>query len=183
MKGLIVYKGKYGATRQYAAWIGEALNWPLFTPEQLLDPTLNDADVVIVGGSVYAGQLTLNNWLKKHAHQLLRKKVFLFIVCATPADKKDVLEQIAKHNVPALLQDLVVVFFFRGRLVIENLSWLHKWMLKLASRTTKDPDEKHRMIHGFDAMNKDSILPLLQLVNDVQTGSFRKLTGKEMSAD
>lgn len=182
MKGIIVYKGKYGATQQYATWIGEALKWPLFTPEQLLNPTLDDADVVIVGGSVYAGQLTLHDWLKKHAHQLLRKKVFLFIVCATPADKKDVLDQIAKHNIPALLQDLVV-FFFRGRLVINELSWLHKLMLKLASRTTKDPDEKERMVHGFDAMNKDSILPLLQLVNDVQTGSYNKLAGRKVSAD
>ncbi|MCS3798700.1 flavodoxin domain-containing protein [Niastella sp. OAS944] len=183
MKGIIVYKGKYGATRQYATWIGEALNWPLFTPEQLLNQTLDDADVVIVGGSVYAGQLTLHDWLKKHAHQLLRKKVFLFIVCATPADKKDVLEQIAKHNIPALLQDLVTVFYFRGRLVINDLSWLHKLMLKLASRTTNDADEKERMVHGFDAMNKDNILPLLQLVNDVQTSSFNKVAGRKMWAD
>ena len=158
------------------------MNWPLFTPEQLLNPTLDDADVVIVGASVYAGRLTLHDWLKKHAHQLLRKKVFLFIVCATPADKKDVLEQIAKNNIPALLQDLVVVFFFRGRLVINELSWLHKLMLKLASRTTNDADEKERMIHGFDGMNKESILPLLRLVNDVQTSSFNKLAGK-VSAD
>jgi menaquinone-dependent protoporphyrinogen IX oxidase len=176
MKGIIIYKGKYGATRQYAAWIGEALNWPLFTPEQLSEPTLNGADVVIVGSPVYAGRLTLHDWLKKHAHQLLRKKVFLFIVCATPADKKDVLEQIAKNNVPALLQDLVVVFFFRGRVVISELSWLHKLMLKLASRSTNDPEEKQRMIHGFDAMNKDNILPLLKLVNDLQTSASGKLT-------
>lgn len=174
MRGIILYKGKYGATQQYAAWIGEALNWPRFTPEQLSDSTLDGADVVIVGSSVYAGRLTLHDWLKKHAHQLLRKKVFLFIVCATPADKKDVLDQIAKNNVPAILQDLVVVFFFRGRVVINELSWLHKLMLKLASSTTKDPDEKQRMIHGFDAMNKDSIQPLLKLVNDVQTSASGK---------
>lgn len=183
MKGIIVYKGKYGATQQYATWIGEALNWPLFTPEQLLNPTLDGADVVIVGSSVYAGRLTLHDWLKKHAHQLLRKKVFLFIVCATPADKKEVLDQIAKNNIPALLQDLVVVFFFRGRLVIKELNWLHKWMLKLASRTTNDADEKQRMIHGFDAMNKDNILPLLKVVNDVQTSSLTKLAGSKLPAD
>jgi hypothetical protein len=81
------------------------------------------------------------------------------------------------------LQDLVVVFFFRGRLVINDLNWLHKWMLKLASRTTNDPDEKQRMVHGFDAMNKDNILPLLQVVNDVQTSSFNKLAGRELQAD
>jgi hypothetical protein len=56
-------------------------------------------------------------------------------------------------------------------------------MLKLASRTTNDPDEKQRMVHGFDAMNKDNILPLLQVVNGVQTGSSNRLVGKEISAD
>jgi menaquinone-dependent protoporphyrinogen IX oxidase len=107
----------------------------------------------------------------------------MFIVCATPADKKEVLEQIAKENIPALLQDLVAVFFFRGRLVINELSWLHKLMLKLASRTTNDAEEKHRMVHGFDAMNKESIRPLLQIVNDVQTESYNKLARKGIPAD
>ena len=74
------------------------------------------------------------------------------------------------------MQDLVVVFFFRGRLVINELSWLHKLMLKLASRSTKDPEEKQRMIHGFDAMDKNSIQPLLQLVNNVQTSASGKQT-------
>jgi menaquinone-dependent protoporphyrinogen IX oxidase len=180
MKGLILYKGKYGATRQYANWIGDALKWQVFTPEQLLDPTLDAADVVVIGSSVYAGRLTLHAWLKKHAHQLLRKKVFLFIVCATPADKKDVLDQIAQHNIPALLQDKIVVYFLRGRVVINDLNWIDKLMLKLASRATKDPDEKQRMINGFDAVNKDNILPLLQGITDLQTHATGKLAGKEL---
>jgi menaquinone-dependent protoporphyrinogen IX oxidase len=180
MKGIILYKGKYGATRQYANWIGEALHWPLFTPEQLLDETIDATDVVVIGSSVYAGRLTLHAWLRKHAHQLLRKKVFLFIVCATPADKKEVLEQIARHNIPALLQDRVNVFFLRGRLVINDLNWIDKLMLKLASGATKDPDEKQRMIHGFDAMNKENVLPLVQAVNTLQPDTAGKLAGEEI---
>ena len=180
MKGIILYKGKYGATRQYANWIGEALRWPLFTPEQLLDETLDAADVVVIGASVYAGRLTLHAWLRKHAHQLLRKKVLLFIVCATPADKKDVLEQIAQHNIPALLQSKINVFFLHGRLVISDLGWIDKLMLKFASRATKDPDEKQRMINGFDAMNKDNILPLVQAVTALQPDAAGKLTGEEI---
>jgi menaquinone-dependent protoporphyrinogen IX oxidase len=164
MKGIVMYKGKYGATREYAGFIGEALKWPVYTPEQLLEPTLDAADVLVIGSSVYAGQLLLNGWLKKHVAQLQHKKVYLFIVCATPADKKDVLEQIAKQNIPAELREHVFVYFLRGRVVIEKLNWIDKLMLKFAARVTKDPGEKQRMIHGFDAVSRDNALPLINAV-------------------
>ena len=164
MKGLVVFKGKYGATRQYADWIGEALKWPVYTPEKLLTPTIEGADVLIIGSSVYEGKLLLHGWLKKHAAQLLNKKIFLFIVCATPADKKDVLQQIAARNIPAPLLEKCKVYFLRGRVVIKDLNWIDKLMLKMASRVTKDPDEKQRMMNGFDAVNRESVLPLINAV-------------------
>jgi hypothetical protein len=37
-------------------------------------------------------------------------------------------------------------------------------MLKMASRVTKDPDEKQRMMNGFDAVNRESALPLINTV-------------------
>jgi len=169
MKGLILYKGKYGATREYAGFIGEALKWPIYTPEQLLAPTLDAADVVVIGSSVYTGRLLLHGWLKKHAEQLKKKKVYLFIVCATPADKKNVLEQIAHQNIPAALRDRVVVHFLRGRVVINNLSWLHKLMLKMVARSTKDPDEKAGMLFGFDAVKRENAVPLINELKALQT--------------
>jgi menaquinone-dependent protoporphyrinogen IX oxidase len=164
MKGLVVFKGKYGATRQYADWIGEALKWPVYTPEKLLTPTLEAADVLIIGSSVYAGKLLLHGWLKKHAALLLNKKIYLFIVCATPADKKEVLAQIASQNIPAPLLEKCKVYFLRGRVVIKDLNFIDKLMLKMASRVTKDPDEKQRMMNGFDAVNRESALPLINTV-------------------
>lgn len=169
MKGLVLYKGKYGATREYAGFIGEALKWPIYTPEQLLAPTLAAADVVVIGSSVYAGRLLLHGWLKKQVELLKKKKVYLFIVCATPSDKKEVLEQIANHNIPAALRDQVVVHFLRGRVVIKDLSWLHKLMLKFAARSTKDPDEKQRMLFGFDAVKRENIIPLINTLKGLQT--------------
>lgn len=180
MKGIILYKGKYGATRQYAAWTGEAMQWPVFTPEQLLNETLDGADVVVIGSSVYAGRLTLHSWLRKHAHQLLFKKVFLFIVCATPADKKDVLDEIAQHNVPALLKDKMSVFFLPGRVVIKELNWIDKLMLSFAARATKDPVEKQQMINGFDAVNRDHLQPLIKVLYDLQMQTAGKPAGKEV---
>lgn len=180
MKGLILYKGKYGATRDYAGFIGEALKWPVYTPEQLLTPTLNEADVLVIGSSVYAGRLLLHGWLKKHAEQLKNKKVFLFIVCATPAAKKDVLEQIARINIPAALREQVVVHFLRGRVVIKDLKWLDKLMLKLAAKGAKDPDEKQRMLYGFDAVNRENAFPLINTLKGLQTEPSG-LVGHEIS--
>jgi len=180
MKGLILYKGKYGATREYAGFIGEALKWPIYTPEQLLAPTLAAADVLVIGSSVYAGRLLLHGWLRKHAEQIKNKKVYLFIVCATPADKKEVLEQIAHHNIPASLREQVIVHFLRGRVVINNLSWLHKLMLKLAAKSTKDPDEKQRMLYGFDAVNRENAVPLINALKALQTAEPPLVTAEQI---
>ena len=35
MKGLVIYKGKYGATEQYAMWIGQELQMPVVSSDRL----------------------------------------------------------------------------------------------------------------------------------------------------
>jgi hypothetical protein len=62
------------------------------------------------------------------------------------------------------LLEKCTVYFLRGRVVIKDLNWIDKLMLKMASRVTKDPDEKQRMINGFDAVNRESVLPLINAV-------------------
>jgi menaquinone-dependent protoporphyrinogen IX oxidase len=168
MNGLVLYKGKYGATREYARWIGEALQWPVFMPKELSDQELNTADVLVIGSSVYEGRLLLHGWLKEHAALLMNKKIYLFIVCATPVEKKDVLDQIARQNIPAALREHCSVYFLRGRVVIKDLNFIDKLMLKMASRFTKDPDEKQRMINGFDAVNRENALPLIDAVKALE---------------
>lgn len=167
MKGIIVFKGKYGATRQYANWIGSALQWPVLTSEALTAQELDTADVIVIGSSVYAGRLLLKGWLKQHASRLINKKLLLFIVCATPPDKKDVLDQIAKQNIPPVLQTKCEVFFLRGRVVVKDLSWGDRLMLTMASWATKDPVEKQAMVRGFDAVSNENITPLVLAVKAI----------------
>ncbi|HWV65705.1 flavodoxin domain-containing protein, partial [Chitinophaga sp.] len=76
MKGLIIYKGKYGATRQYALWLGDALGWPvvpagLETTQQLLN-----AECIILGSSIYIGKLQLRKWVKEHENLIISKRLF-----------------------------------------------------------------------------------------------------------
>jgi menaquinone-dependent protoporphyrinogen IX oxidase len=80
MKGIIIYKGKYGATQQYAEWLSKELQLPVRKPENLTASHLSLYDFVVIGSSVYEGGLLMKNWLKKYAEILQNKKVFLFIV-------------------------------------------------------------------------------------------------------
>src|SRR5690606_21710609 len=97
-KSVIIYKGKYGATRRYAEWLGEALHLPLKTPEELPESDIKMYDFIIVGSSVYIGKLLIRDWIKQCADVLKNKKILLFVVCGSnnPNDR----EKIIKQNIP-----------------------------------------------------------------------------------
>ena len=40
MKGIIIYKSKYGATKQYADWLGELLHIPSVFLDHITHPTI-----------------------------------------------------------------------------------------------------------------------------------------------
>jgi len=65
MKGLVIYKGKYGATKQYAMWIGQELQLPVASADRFHIDELPKYDFFILGSSVYIGKLEIKDWLKK----------------------------------------------------------------------------------------------------------------------
>ncbi len=81
MNAIIIYKGRYGATRQYAEWLGDALQIPLTVPTEISVTKLRDYDLIILGSSVYIGKLELTGWIKQNSNILSGKRILLFIVC------------------------------------------------------------------------------------------------------
>ena len=113
MEGVIVYKGKYGATKQYAEWLNLELQLPLMHPQNLNATRLAPYDFVMIGSSVYEGRLLIRRWLKQHATILQNKKVFMFIVCATQSTENKKLEVIVKNNIPEEILKNCSVYFLR----------------------------------------------------------------------
>ena len=109
MKSVIIYKGKYGATRQYAEWLGAALHLPLQTPEELPEADIKTQDCIIMGSSVYIGKLLIRSWVKKHEAVLKSKKLILFVVCGNNNPKEQ--EKIIQQNIPDGLIDPSRIFF------------------------------------------------------------------------
>jgi len=164
MRGIIVFKGKYGATAQYAQWLASELQLPAIQADQVSEDELRMFDVVIVAGSVYIGKWLMRDWVKQYLNVLRAKKVFFLIVCGTPASAKNEQIKIANDNTPADLSNQAETFFLPGRLVIRELSWLDRFMLKMGARMQKDPVIRERMLQDVDNIRKENLVEIIRKI-------------------
>lgn len=164
MKGIIIYKGKYGATAQYAAWLAESLGLPVVDIDQRAPGDLSAYDYIIIGSPVYVGKLLLRDWMHKNASILQSKKVFLFIVSSAANDDKPRQEAMTKANIPDEMAKGYSIYFAQGRVIVDKLSWSDKLMVKIGAFLEKDPQKKAVMRRGFDGMKRENIDPLIKSV-------------------
>ena len=166
MKGLVIYKGKYGATKQYAMWIGQELHLPVASADRFPVDELPKYDYFILGSSVYIGQLEIKNWLKKNFSLLLNKKIFFFQVAASPVGQIEKRESYNKASLSSDILKRIKVYYLPGRMIMRNLSAWDRFMLKMGARFTKDPVEKKKMLTDFNDVKKENIIPLVKSVRN-----------------
>lgn len=164
MKGLVIFKGKYGATKQYATWIGQELGLPVASADRFPVDELGKYDYFIVGSSVYIGKLEISNWLKRNFNLLQSKKIFFFQVAATPAEQIEKREDYNRASLPASILRNIQFYYLPGRMILRNLSIWDRFMLNMGARLTKDPIEKKRMLTSFDHVKQQNVLPLIESV-------------------
>jgi menaquinone-dependent protoporphyrinogen IX oxidase len=165
MKGAILYKGRYGATEQYAHWLSEELSLPALDIDIVTADMLAQYDFIVAGASVYIGKMQNKRWLVRYCDLLKSKKLFLFVVCATPQNEKEKLNTILKTNIPPVLLDRFDIYFLQGRMIMSKLSWIDRLLLKMGAGLEKDPKTKKAMLREFDAVKKENIYSLLNAVN------------------
>jgi menaquinone-dependent protoporphyrinogen IX oxidase len=177
MQGIVIYGGKYGATDQYAEWIAETLRIPAFKDTDYKPQNIITNDYIIIGSSVYVGKLVLRDWLRKNLLYLKTKKLFLFIVCGTPAHNIEKLDKLVRDNLPAELHGLCTVFFLPGRMIMKKLSWKHRLILKMGAWLAKSPKEKAAMLTDYNSVHKENITLLIEAVRTMQAGKRNRRPG------
>jgi menaquinone-dependent protoporphyrinogen IX oxidase len=157
MKSIVIYKGKYGATAQYAQWLGEALNLPIHSADNSDKVNLREYDLFIIGTSVYIGKLQITPWLKANLSSIRNKKIILFLVAGTPAHEKEKLERYVKSGIPEEIWQNCQQFYLPGKMIMKNLSWKDRFLLKMGARLVKDPRESKRMLTDYNSVKKENI--------------------------
>ena len=171
MKGVILYMGRFGSTRQYAHWIKEATGFPVFNVKKE-KPDLNKYDLLIVGSAIMISKPTIRKWLKKHWPEIKEKPALLFTVSGAAPDDPD-LQKWLHNYIDREIIDKITYIPLRGRLNIKELPWLIRLMLKMGAKQEKDPEIKKRMEEGFDYLDQSSTLPIVEWAKSVQKESIK----------
>ena len=162
MKGLVIYKGKYGATKQYAMWIGQELQLPVASADRFHTNELMKYDYFILGSSVYIGKLEIKDWLKKNFYVLQNKKIFFFQVARSPVEQIEKRQSYNKASLPPSILKNIQFYYLPGRMIMRNLSVWDRFMLKMGAKLAKDPLEKKAMLTDFDHVKKEKVIPIME---------------------
>lgn len=172
MKGILIYKGKYGATQQYATWIGADTRLQVKCTHECEESDLRGKDFLVIGTSVYMGMLGIKEWLKMNLALLKGKKIFLFVVCGTPASETEKQEEYIRSSVPEQIRQHCTIWFLPGRLNYKKISWADKFLLRIGSIFAGNDKEKSRMLNGFDGVKRENVNVI---VSDIKNFSESKI--------
>jgi len=138
-KTLILYRSKYGATKQYAEMLQEALSCDLQLSKDATLTLMQEYDTIVFAGAIYAGGIAGLSVLRKNYAHIKDKKILIFCVGASPYDEKD-FEAIKKHNLKSDLKD-IPVFYGRGAWDMDSMHLLDRTMCKCLRKSIakKDP--------------------------------------------
>ena len=141
MKIIILYTSKYGTTEAVAVSIAEKLketkDVELFSLNKNIPLNINEFEMVILGSSVYMGQVSkkMKVFCKEHESVLLQKKIALF-VCGMDPDK-EIQKKELKDAYPELLQqNAIAAEFLGGAFLFEKMNFFERAIIKKIAKTT-----------------------------------------------
>ena len=175
MRKIVIYKSKYGSTKQYAQWISEELSCPCFDAKEVTVNTLSDYDVIIYGGGLYAEVINGVSLITKNFEKLANKKLVVFSTGITPIDMRDYYDKLVlQKNFKPYMLEKIKVFNFLGKMVLSELSLPHKAALKTLKKimsSKENPTDMEKLLIKLcdadgDFSDKNSITELIEYVNE-----------------
>lgn len=132
MKGMILYKSKYGATEKYAGWLKEATGFDCMETSAAQIGQVCGYDAVVLCGGVYAGGVAGLSFLKKHGESLKGKRLAVLAVGASPFDP-EMLEQSRARQFKGDMAD-VPLFYARGAWNPEGMGLMDRTLCRMLKK-------------------------------------------------
>ena len=155
MNYIVTYSAKYGSTEKYAKWIGEALSCEVKNIKDICSDMLQNYDVIIHGGSLYAGGVGGLKMLVKLYPEIRDKKLIVFTCrLADPMSPQNIahIEASVAKAVPKDMYKHMKQFHLRGGIDYSRLSPVHRMMMWMLCRTMKKK--------GYDSLSDEDKLML-----------------------
>lgn len=150
MKTIVVYKSKYGSSKQYALWIAEDLKCKAEKAENINIQEILSYDVIIYVAGLYASGINGFKKIRKHLSSMQDKKLLLCMVGATNPSEAEKYHQVYLSNVPQQYQDFVKPFSLRGDQLMTKMSGIHRLMMKFPKAAAEKIPENERTTENID---------------------------------
>jgi len=172
-KTAVIYKSKYGSTKEYANWIAEELGGKLFDVSEITAQKLEDYNTVIFVGRIHAGSIQGLSGIKKIYNELSGKKIIIFAVGATGNDEKIKTELVSRNFLESMKNS--PLFLLQGRLDYKTMTAFDRLLMfgLVKYFKSKKPEElgdqydaAKQIIETYgkivDFVDKNSINPIIQ---------------------
>ena len=150
MSTIVIYKTKYGGTRKYAEWIAEELDCEVVDAKTVKIDDILKYDTIVYGGGLYAEIINGVHMLTKNMDKLKGKKIAVFTTGLTPPDCRDYYDKmVIEKNFKDGLPQNVRVFNYLGRMVVNELSIVHRTALKTLKKLMQgkeNPTEMEKLL-------------------------------------
>jgi menaquinone-dependent protoporphyrinogen IX oxidase len=150
MNTIVVYKSKYGSTKQYAEWIAEELGCNAVEAKSVKADDLLQYDTIIYGGGLYAEIINGVSLITKNKQKLSGKKIVIYTTGITPLDVRayydgEVLEKNFKNGVP----ENIKIFNLLGKMKLDELTLPHRAALKALKKimsAKENPSDMEKLL-------------------------------------
>ena len=175
MKTIVVYKTKYGSTKTYAEWIGEELGCEVVDAKNISIDDLTKYDAIVYGGGLYAEVINGVTLITKNIDKLADKKLVVYTTGITPIECRDYYDKLViEKNFKPEIRDKIKVFNFLGKMIVNELSLVHRTALKTLKKimsSKEKPSEMEKLLIDLcdvdaDLTDRYAIQELISYVKD-----------------
>lgn len=173
-KGIILYQSKYGATKKYVDWLVEETGYDCMETKNAKVQQLQNYDVIVLGGGVYASGIAGFHFLKKNISSLSDKKIAVFAVGASPYDE-DAMQQGREMHFKDALSN-IPSFYCRGAWDEEKMTFGDRTLCRMLQKAVakQNPNEYEPWQKALmsavgqkcDWTNKKYLEPLLKYLEE-----------------
>lgn len=176
MNAIVIYKSKYGSTKDYAKWIADELSCQAVERGEIKPEDLTKYDAIVYGGGLYAEVINGVSLITKNFDKIKDKKIAVFSTGITPLDCRAYYDDyvIKKNFKDTSMLENIKVFNFLGKMKMDELSFVHKTALKSLKKimsSKENPSEMEKMLIELcdadgDFSDKGSIKELVAYIKE-----------------
>ena len=150
MRPIVIYKTKYGSTKDYAMWIAEALGCEAVEAKTVKIDDIIGYDTIIYGGGLYSEVINGVTLITKNFEKLKDKKLIVYTTGITPIACRGYYDTyVLEKNFKPYMLEKIKIFNFLGKMITEELSVPHRAALKMLKKIMsgkENPTEMEKLL-------------------------------------